>query len=497
MVNGTQSFIRLENISKSFGSVHANRNISLDLYSGKIKALLGENGAGKSTLMSILAGKLQPDQGRIWLNGQPVDFSSTKAAIKAGVGMVYQHFMLVDAMTVTENIFLGQEEGFLIKPKKLEHQVKDLASKYGLDIDPSARISALSMGERQRVEILKLLQRQSQFLIFDEPTTVLTPHETTQLFEALKQMAHQGKAIVFISHKLDEVLEIADEIVVLRQGSVVETLNVSDVTSKSELAQLMVGREIMFQIEKQPVEPKQIVLRVESLSDDVLKNINLEVRQGEILGIVGVAGNGQKPLIETICGLNPPRQGKVFIFGQSWNQFFAHRPWDGALSYIPEDRQGLATCLGLDLVDNFLLTTREGFTKGPWLMKKQAEEKAQGLIETFGVQPGDVRVLARQLSGGNLQKMVLSREFYRRPRLIVAEQPTQGLDIAATEDIWNLLLKAREKAGVVLITGDLTEALALSDRVAVMYEGQIMDTFHTSDTEKIDQIGLMMAGIAP
>ena len=497
MVEKAQSFIRLENISKSFGSVHANRKISLDVYSGKIKALLGENGAGKSTLMSILAGKLQPDQGKILLNGQPVVFSSTKAAIKAGVGMVYQHFMLVDAMTVTENIFLGQEEGFFLRPKKLEHLVKDLASRYGLDIDPAARISDLSMGEKQRVEILKLLQRQSQFLIFDEPTTVLTPHETSQLFEALKHMAHQGKAIVFISHKLDEVLAIADEIVVLRQGSVIETLNVSDVTSKSELAQLMVGREIMFQIEKQPVEPKQIVLRVKNLSDDLLKNINLEVRQGEILGIVGVAGNGQKPLVETICGLNPPQQGKVLIFGQSWKQFFARRPWDGALCYIPEDRQGLATCLGLDLVDNFLLTTREGFTKGPWLIKKQAEEKAQGLLETFGVQARSVRVLARQLSGGNLQKMVLSREFFRRPRLLVAEQPTQGLDIAATEDIWNLLLKAREKAGILLITGDLTEALALSDRVAVMYEGQIMDTFHTSDTKKVDQIGLMMAGIAP
>jgi simple sugar transport system ATP-binding protein len=259
----------------------------------------------------------------------------------------------------------------------------------------------------------------------------------------------------------------------------------------------MVGREIMFQIEKQPVEPKQIVLRVKNLGDDLLKNINLEVRQGEILGIVGVAGNGQKPLVETICGLNPPQQGKVLIFGQSWKQFFARRPWDGALCYIPEDRQGLATCLGLDLVDNFLLTTREGFTKGPWLIKKQAEEKAQGLLETFGVQARNVRVLARQLSGGNLQKMVLSREFFRRPRLLVAEQPTQGLDIAATEDIWNLLLKAREKAGILLITGDLTEALALSDRVAVMYEGQIMDTFHTSDTKKVDQIGLMMAGIAP
>ena len=497
MVDNTASYIRLENISKSFGAVQANKKINLDIYSGKIKALLGENGAGKSTLMSILAGQLQPDSGRILIKGKPFAFSSTKAAISAGIGMVYQHFMLIDAMTVAENILLGQDERFFLNPKKMKRIVKDLADRYELDIDPSARISNLSMGEKQRVEILKLLYRQSQFLIFDEPTAVLTPPETAHLFDALRQMANQGKAIVFISHKLDEVLEIADEIAVLRHGQVVDTLDAADVSSKSELARLMVGREIMLQIEKQPMEPKQMVLRVEGLSNNLLENINLEVRQGEILGIVGVSGNGQKPLVETICGLQPPEKGDVFILGQPWNRFFIQRPWDGGLSYIPEDRQGLAVCLGLDLLDNFLLTTREGFSSGPWLRKGKAEIKAKELIASFGVKPGNVRVLARQLSGGNLQKMVLAREFYRKPRLIVAEQPTQGLDIAATEDVWNLLLKAREKTGVLLITGDLSEALTLSDRIAVMFEGRIMDTFSASDTEKIRQIGLMMAGIAP
>jgi len=497
MVDNTASYIRLENISKSFGAVQANKKINLDIYSGKIKALLGENGAGKSTLMSILAGQLQPDSGRILIKGKPFAFSSTKAAISAGIGMVYQHFMLIDAMTVAENILLGQDERFFLNPKKMKRIVKDLADRYELDIDPSARISNLSMGEKQRVEILKLLYRQSQFLIFDEPTAVLTPPETAHLFDALRQMANQGKAIVFISHKLDEVLEIADEIAVLRHGQVVDTLDAADVSSKSELARLMVGREIMLQIEKQPMEPKQMVLRVEGLSNNLLENINLEVRQGEILGIVGVSGNGQKPLVETICGLQPPEKGDVFILGQPWNRFFIQRPWDGGLSYIPEDRQGLAVCLGLDLLDNFLLTTREGFSSGPWLRKGKAEIKAKELIASFGVKPGNVRVLARQLSGGNLQKMVLAREFYRKPRLIVAEQPTQGLDIAATGDVWNLLLKAREKTGVLLITGDLSEALTLSDRIAVMFEGRIMDTFSASDTEKIRQIGLMMAGIAP
>jgi ABC-type uncharacterized transport system ATPase subunit len=497
MIDNATSYIQLENISKSFGAVHANRKINLDICSGKIMALLGENGAGKSTLMSILAGQLQPDSGRILIHGKPVSFSSTKAAIKAGIGMVYQHFMLIDAMTVAENILLGQDKRFFLNPKQMKRLVKDLADRYELDIDPSARISNLSMGEKQRVEILKLLYRQSQFLIFDEPTAVLTPQETAHLFDALRQMANQGKAIVFISHKLDEVLEIADEITVLRHGQVVDTLDAADVGSKSELAQLMVGREIMFQIEKQSLEPKQMVLRVEGLSNNLLENINLEVRQGEILGIVGVSGNGQKPLVETICGLQPPEKGDVFILGQPWNRFFLKRPWEDALSYVPEDRQGLAVCMGLDLVDNFLLTTREGFSSGPWLSKRKAEIKAKGLIKAFGVKPGNVRSLARQLSGGNLQKMVLAREFYRKPRLIVAEQPTQGLDIAATEDVWNLLLKAREKTGILLITGDLSEALTLSDRIAVMFEGRIMDTFSMSDTEKIRQIGLMMAGIAP
>ncbi|MBW2710977.1 MAG: ATP-binding cassette domain-containing protein, partial [Deltaproteobacteria bacterium] len=271
MIDNATSYIRLENISKSFGAVHANRKINLDICSGKIMALLGENGAGKSTLMSILAGQLQPDSGRILINGKPVSFSSTKAAIKAGIGMVYQHFMLIDAMTVAENILLGQDKRFFLNPKQMKRLVKDLADRYELDIDPSARISNLSMGEKQRVEILKLLYRQSQFLIFDEPTAVLTPQETAHLFDALRQMANQGKAIVFISHKLDEVLEIADEITVLRHGQVVDTLDAADVGSKSELAQLMVGREIMFQIEKQPLEPKQMVLRVEGLSNNLLE----------------------------------------------------------------------------------------------------------------------------------------------------------------------------------------------------------------------------------
>jgi simple sugar transport system ATP-binding protein len=488
--------IRLENISKSFGPTKANQDICLDIECGQILALLGENGAGKSTLMSILAGQLRPDAGRILIDGHPVAFNGTKSAINAGIGMVYQHFMLVDAMTVTENIYLGQSSAFWLHPRRMEQRVAALAAQYNLEIDPCARIADLSMGERQRVEILKLLLRQSQYLIFDEPTAVLTPQEAEQLFGALRQMARQGKAIVFISHKLGEVMALADRIAVLRHGRVVDTLKASAVTSRSELARRMVGREVLLQIDKEPLEPKQRVLRIAGLNHRLLKDFSLEVRQGEILGIVGVAGNGQKPLAEIVCGLQAPEAGDVNILGQPWQRFFKRRSWDNALAYVPEDRQGLATCLELDLVDNFLLTTRQGFTRGPWLNREQAVAKASQVMSTFGVHPSDPRARARQLSGGNLQKMVLAREFFRRPRLIVAEQPTQGLDIAATEEVWRLLLQARERAGILLITGDLSEALALADRLAVMFDGRIVDSFPATDSAKIDQIGLMMAGIS-
>jgi len=489
--------IRLNKISKSFGRVQANKDITLDIQAGKIKALLGENGAGKSTLMSILAGRIQPDKGQIFLNGKPVDFTSTKSAINAGIGMVYQHFMLVEAMTVTENVFLGQEGSFWLRPKKMEKKLAELAKTYKLEVDPSAKISDLSMGEKQRVEILKLLLRQSQILIFDEPTAVLTPQETEQLFNAMRQMTAQGKAIVFISHKLAEVMAAADDIAILRKGSIVDTMDAAAISSKEELARRMVGREVLLNVEKSQVEIGCKVLDIQGLQSDILKGINLDLRKGEILGIVGVAGNGQKPLVETVCGLTAPGNANIEIFDKTWKDFFAKYSSENILSYIPEDRLGLATCPELDLRDNFLLTTRRSFCRGPWLRGKKAEIKTKDIVKKFGVQPSDVSVFARQLSGGNLQKMVLGREFFRSPKLIVAEQPTQGLDIAATEEIWTHLLKAREKAGILLITGDLSEALTLSDRIAVMYDGRIMDIFDVSDRQKVEQIGLLMAGITP
>jgi ABC-type uncharacterized transport system ATPase subunit len=326
---------------------------------------------------------------------------------------------------------------------------------------------------------------------------VLTPLESRHLFDAFRQMAAQDKAIVFISHKLDEVMEIADEIAILRKGSVVGEIEAAEVTSRADLAQRMVGREVLLRIEKEPVEPRQIVLRIEGLSTGGLQDIHLQLRQGEILGVVGVAGNGQKPLVETICGLRKPQAGTVRILGKDWDRFYARHTWDGNLVYIPEDRRGLATCLEMNLLDNFLLTTRQGFSKGPWLMRDRAEAKTRGLIEEFDVQPPDPGAKARYLSGGNLQKLVLAREFYRRPRLIVAEQPTQGLDIGATEDIRQVLLKARDEAGILLVTGDLNEAMALSDRLIVLFGGRIMGALDVESEDQIDYISLLMAGITP
>jgi len=487
--------VRLEHISKSFGKVCANQDISLEVYPGQVLALLGENGAGKSTLMSMLAGRFQPDSGSIYIDGRPVRFSSPKDAISAGIGMVYQHFMLVETMSVAQNVLLGQEGSFILRPAELEARVAWLAERYGLSIDPGARVDTLSMGERQRVEILKLLQRDSRVLIFDEPTAVLTPPEVVQLFPALRAMAKAGKAIVFISHKLEEVLALADDVAVLRRGRVVDQVRVTQVTSKAELANRMVGKEILLEADKPPVEVGEVVLEVQGLSGQGLKDIDLRVRRGEIVAVVGVAGNGQKPLVEVVAGLRPPETGSVLLLGKPWKKFYSRASWRRTVSYVPEDRQGLATVKDLDLVENVLLTTRRGFTSGPFLRKGRATAVTDGLVRDFNVQPGDVNAVAGQLSGGNLQKLVLAREFFREPKLIIAEQPSQGLDVGATEEVWRQLIAARANAGVLLITGDLGEALQLADRVAVMFEGRFVDVFPVGDASKVDRIGLMMAGV--
>ncbi|MCK9175084.1 MAG: ABC transporter ATP-binding protein [Desulforhopalus sp.] len=496
----SEALIRLEGISKSFGRVRANSNVSLEIVGGRVLALLGENGAGKSTLMSILAGQLRPDSGTVSARGRVLQLTSPEEAIAAGIGMVYQHFKLVEAMTVAENVFLGHRQ-MLINRRRIEAEVKALASQFGMSVKPSAVIRDLSMGERQQVEILKLLYRRSEVLIFDEPTAVLTPAEAENLFATMRLMLAQGKGIVFISHKLEEVMSVADDIAILRRGEIVDTVPVIEVSSTAELAERMVGRKVLLEVEKKPVEIRQQVLSLHGLGcGERGDGVSFELRQGEILGIVGVAGNGQKELVETVCGLCKPHSGTVRIFGREWGEFFrtaADDP-DNTLAWIAEDRQGLATCPSLDLLDNFLLTTRRSFSGGPgklFLFREEARKRAEYLLKTFDVRPPDLSAAAWQLSGGNLQKMVLAREFYRKPRLIVAEQPTQGLDISAMEEVWKLLLKAREAAGILLVTGDLAEALTLSDRIGVMFDGRLLACFPVEDTVSLAAVPQMMAGI--
>lgn len=492
---GAKPVVSLKGLTKRFGKVVANDSISLDIYPGRIKALLGENGAGKSTMMSMLAGRYVPDEGHIEVDGSPVKFSSSKDAIEAGIGMVYQHFMLVDSMTVAENVLMGQEGSFFINPREMEERVGAIAQEYGLGIDPAAYISDLSMGERQLVEILKLLYRESRILIFDEPTAVLTPEETNRLFEALWRMTEQGKSIIFISHKLEEVIALADEIAILRRGRIEGELDPQGIESKADLASRMVGKEVLLEVDKEPVEIGDPVLEIRNLTGLGLREIDLDVRKGEVVAIVGVAGNGQKALVEAVTGLVKPPIDTVFIMGKPWRKFFAESTWNRSMCYIPEDRLGLASLRNQNLVDNLLLTTRKGFSKGVWLDKKKAEKDTETLIKKFDIRPGRIHALAWQLSGGNLQKAVLARELYREPKLIVAEQPTQGLDVSATEEVWNRLLEARSLAGVLLVTGDLNEAIQLSDRVAVIYRGEILGVLDSSEPDVIKKIGPLMAGV--
>lgn len=488
--------IRLDSISKSFGQVHANRNITLDIQEGRIFCFLGENGAGKSTLMSLLSGHLAPDSGQIFVGGELVHFRSPEDAIRNGIGIVGQELKLVESMTVAENILLTGSKSFFLRKKKILQQVLALAKKHGMTIDPDKEVAELSMGEKQQVEILKLLHQKSRILILDESTSLLTTQEAKNLFDIMKSVASQGKTIIFISHKLEEVMAVSDDIAILRRGRIIDILETTKVTSLKELAERMVERVLHLEIERVPLEPKQIILHGDQLCCDGIQNVSFKLRKGEILSIVGVAGNGQRSLVKLVTGNKRQKKGKLTILGDDSEKFFANRSWNDSLSYIPEDKQGIATSAELDIVDNFLLTTGNGFSDGIWLDKVKAREKVLQLIEDFDIQTQGPDSLAGELSGGNLQKMVIARAFYCKPRLMIVEQPTQGLDISATQDVWKLLLKAREQAGLLIITSNLSEALTLSDRIAVMYGGRFVDTFSSDDAEKVNKIPLMMVGLS-
>ncbi|MFB0551168.1 MAG: ABC transporter ATP-binding protein [Nitrososphaeria archaeon] len=500
MMNSGSVVVEMKGIVKRFPGVVANDHINLDLRSNEIHALLGENGAGKTTLMNILYGLYRADEGSIIMNGRQVTLGSPKDAIDLGIGMIHQHFTLIPPMTVTENIMLGSKsEGFLTDPKRVEEAISSLCDRYGLRVDPKARIWQLSVGEQQRVEIIKALYRGANILILDEPTAVLTPQETDQLFTTLRQMKKEGRALVFISHKLDEVLAISDQITVLRKGSVISTVNAAQ-TSKTELAKMMVERDVVFRLSKAKVQKAAEALKLEAVSalDDrglqALKNVSFSVYEGEILGVAGVAGNGQRELAQLLTGIRKPTAGRIFIRGRETTDYTPADLLDLDVSYIPEDRIESGAILDLSVTDNLILKVYPALTKGLLLDRSAAAEHADHLIKEFDVVTPSRDSLAKTLSGGNIQRLILARELSLKPRVIVASQPTRGLDVGATEYIRRKFLAERERgSAILLISEDLEEIMSLSDRIAVLYEGRIMGIV-PAEKAKIEEIGLMMAG---
>jgi simple sugar transport system ATP-binding protein len=496
------NIVKMEGIVKRFPGVLANDHVDFEVKEGEIHALLGENGAGKTTLMSILAGIYRPDAGIIFINGHPVHIKSPRDAIKEGVGMIHQNFLLVASHSVTENITLGFDRPrFILKRRKLEKEIQRIGDQFGLKVDPQAKIWQLSVGEQQRVEILKMLYRGAKILILDEPTAVLTPQEVQELFSTLRRMAQAGHAVVFISHKLDEVMKISDRITVLRKGKRVATLLTSS-TNPRELARLMVGKEILFEVRKTPPKEGEEVLIIHDLSAfsdkglPALKKVSFSVHSGEIFGIAGVAGNGQKELAEVISGLRPAHGGSIRICGKDLTSVPPRRVIEEKVAYIPEDRKGVGTVGNLSISDNLILKTYRNppFCSGTFLNHRFIHDYAKSLVEKFQVITPSLETPAKLLSGGNLQRLILAREISCSPRLMIAVHPTRGLDVSATESVHRMLLEEREKgAAVLLISEDLEELTALSDRLAVIYEGEIMGIVDPKDVT-LEDIGLMMAG---
>jgi len=494
--------VQMRGITKRFPGVVANDRIDFDVRAGEVHALLGENGAGKSTLMNVLAGLYRPDAGEILLHGQPCVLRSPSDAIARGIGMVHQHFMLVQVQTVAENIILGlNRPRFFLNLNRLEQEIAQLAGQYHLPVHPRAYIWQLSVGEQQRVEILKMLYRGAEALILDEPTAVLTPQEAERLFETLASLTKQGKAIIFITHKLEEVFAIADRITVLRDGRVVGSTTPAE-TNERDLASMMVGREVLFHIEKKAVPPGEVVLEVQdlhALSDrglPALKGVSFSVRRGEILGIAGVAGNGQRELAEVLTGLRKATGGHVRILGQEMTNCPAREVIQCKVSHVPGDRLGEGLVSNLPVDDNQILKDyrQPPLARGPFLVESAIARLAEKLIAAFDIDTPSPKTLVRLLSGGNQQKVLLARELHVAPNLLVAVHPTRGLDVGATEFVHQRLLEQRaEGTAILLISEDLDEVLTLSDRVAVLYEGEIMGLLPAAEAE-IATVGLMMAG---
>jgi len=502
--------VEMKGITKQFPGVLANDAVDFALRKGEIHALLGENGAGKSTLMNVLAGLYRPDSGTILVDGRPVTLDSPRDAISHGIGMVHQHFMLVPTQTVAENVLLGLDEPrFFMRLPQYEKRIGELGKKYGLQVDPQNKIWQLSVGEQQRVEILKMLYRGAQVLIMDEPTAVLAPQEIDELFNTLRSMVAEGKSIIFISHKLHEVMAIADRITVLRKGQATAAGIKAAKTSREELARLMVGRDVIFHIEKKAVHPGPIALSIEGLTAlndkglPALRGVTLEVRSGEIVGLAGVAGNGQSELAEVITGLRPATGGCVRVDdkpcigeggGGKQSPGLIRRLIGVGVSHIPEDRTHVGTAPNLSVIDNLIMKSyREPPISHGWAIDgAQAHLQATALRDTYEIMVPTVESPVRLLSGGNLQRLILAREISSHPRLMIAMQPTRGLDVGAIESVHRLLLEQREAgAAVLLVSEELEELMSLSDRIYVIFGGEIMGEVKETDAA---MIGLMMTG---
>ncbi len=500
---GTAPALEMRGITKRYPGVVANDHISLDVARGEIHALLGENGAGKTTLMNVLYGLARPNEGQILLRGEPVQIASPADAIARGISMVHQHFMLVPVLSVAENVILGAEtmaNRVFVDRREASRRIADLASRFGFELDPDAKVASLSVGQQQRVEILKALYRDAQILVLDEPTAVLTPQETDEIFGLLRRLAADGRSIVFISHKLYEVLEVADRITVIRRGRVIGERRPAE-TTEGELAELMVGRAVELTVDRGVSHAGEPMLSVDGLrvSDDrhheVVPGATFHIRAGEILGIAGVAGNGQDELVEAIVGLRPPSGGKVTLADRDVTGFSPRQMNEAGTGYVPGDRHRFGLILAFPVHDNLVLTSyyRPPFARGILRSDDAILESAKAQVERFDIRTPGVDVQTATLSGGNQQKVVVAREFDRPLKLLVLDQPTRGLDVGSIEFIHRQIIAKRDAGtAVLLVSAELDEVMEMSDRIAVMYRGRLVAEFDGRTAEKSD-VGLYMA----
>ncbi len=499
--------LELRGITKRFPGVLANDHIDLTLEEGEIHALLGENGAGKTTLMNILYGLYQQDEGEIIVRGQKIEVHSPSDAINAGIGMVHQHFMLVPVFTVTENVMLGEEStlaGGVLNRAIAAQKIRQISEQFNLQVDPEDYVKDLPVGVQQRVEIIKLLYREADILILDEPTAVLAPQEADELFKIMDSLTKRGKSIIFITHKLREVLDASDRITVIRRGKVIGSTLPAE-ADQNKLAEMMVGRAVQLEVDKSPAHPGDTVLQVQDLvviderHQVAVDGVSFDVRAGEVLGIAGVQGNGQTELVEALTGLRTPQSGKVDLLGNDITRSSPRQITELGCAHVPEDRQQDGLVLPFPISDNLILNTyyQKPFTKGVVLDEREILRHARELVTEFDIRTPSELTSAGALSGGNQQKVIVAREFYRPIHLMVASQPTRGLDVGSVEYIHGrILIKRDEGCAVLLVSSELDEIMGLSDRIAVMYRGKIVDIL-SADTATKEQVGLLMAGVKP